>query len=217
MLTLQLWEWHWLMQQQTLLRSVQFFVGIYLYHLAHILLLFWQVWAEDADVLIMLVHHCSNTNHPLFLTTSKGSYDVRRICEALSERQRHYLFFCHAFTGCDTVSSISGHGKTTLFEKLCAGDIDEHMDIFLDMQATKNAVIEGSIAFFEYIYNALLLWEKFDTICSPARQQLGWSNQRLYLQLRGQLHNTLSVHISKPGTGCSCKTCLWTPVSMAGQ
>ena len=28
------------------------------------------------------------------------------------------------------------------------------MDIFLDMQATKNAVIEGGIAIFEYIYNA---------------------------------------------------------------
>ncbi|KAG0723030.1 hypothetical protein GWK47_043402 [Chionoecetes opilio] len=46
-----------------------------------------EVQAEDADMLIMLVHHSSSTNHPLFLTTSKGSYDVRRIREALSERQ----------------------------------------------------------------------------------------------------------------------------------
>ena len=92
---------------------------------------------------------------PTLLNYVKGSYDVRRIREALSERQRRYLLFCHAFTGCDTVSSISGHGNTTLFEKLCAGDIDEHMDIFLDMQATKNTVIEGGIAIFEYIYNAL--------------------------------------------------------------
>ncbi|KAG0721570.1 hypothetical protein GWK47_000645 [Chionoecetes opilio] len=58
-----------------------------------------EVRAEDADVLIMLVHHSSSTNHPLFLTTSKGFYDVRRIREALSERQRRYLLFCHAFTG----------------------------------------------------------------------------------------------------------------------
>lgn len=116
--------------------------------------LYFQVRAEDADVLIMLIHHSSSTNHPLFLTTSKGSYDVRRIRESLSERQRRYLLFCHAFTGCDTVSAIGGHGKTTLFDRFCAGDIDEHMDIFLDVQSTKDAVIRGGIAIFQYIYHA---------------------------------------------------------------
>lgn len=117
-------------------------------------LLFLQVRAEDADVLIMLVHHCSSTNHPLFLTTSKGSYDVRRIRECLSERQRRYLLFCHAFTGCDTVSAIGGHGKTTLFNRLCTGDIDEHMDVFLDVRATKDAVIQAGVAVFQHIYHA---------------------------------------------------------------
>jgi len=111
------------------------------------------VRAEDADVLIMLVHHSSSTNHPLFLTTSKGSYDVRRIREALSERQRRYLLFTHAFTGCDTVSAIGGHGKTTLFDRFCAGDIDEHMDIFLDVRATKDVVIVAGIAIFQNIYH----------------------------------------------------------------
>jgi len=102
----------------------------------------------------MLVHHCSNTNHQLFFITSKGSYDVRDIREALSERQRRYLLFCHAFTGCDTASSIAGHGKTTLFDKLCAGDIEEHVNIFLSTQPTKDAVIRGGIAILRHIYNA---------------------------------------------------------------
>ncbi|KAG0728138.1 hypothetical protein GWK47_033118 [Chionoecetes opilio] len=113
-----------------------------------------EVRAEDVDVLIMLVYHSSSSNHPLFLTTSKGSYDVRRIREALSERQRRYLVFCHAFTGCDTVSAIGCHGKTTLFDRFCAGDIDEHMDIFLDVRATKDEVIGGGITIFQHIYNA---------------------------------------------------------------
>ena len=38
-----------------------------------------EVRAEDADVLVMLVHHSSSTNHYIFVTTSKGSYDVRKI------------------------------------------------------------------------------------------------------------------------------------------
>ena len=47
---------------------------------------YFQVRAEDADVLIMLIHHSSYTNHPLFFTTSKGSYDDRRILESLKDR-----------------------------------------------------------------------------------------------------------------------------------
>ncbi|KAK1893893.1 Chromosome-associated kinesin KIF4 [Dissostichus eleginoides] len=71
-----------------------------------------EVRAEDADVLVMLVHHIPSTNHPLFFTTSKGSYDVRRIRKAFSERERCYLLFCHAFTGCDTVSAIAGQSMS---------------------------------------------------------------------------------------------------------
>ena len=76
-----------------------------------------EVRTEDTDVLVMLVHHSSNTNYPLFFTTSKGSYDIRQIREALCERQRRYLLFCHAFSGCDTVLEIAGRGKTTLFDR----------------------------------------------------------------------------------------------------
>jgi len=53
-----------------------------------------------------------------------------------------------------TVSAIFGHGKTSLFNKLCAGDIDECMDIFLDVQASKDVVIRSGILIFQYIYHA---------------------------------------------------------------
>ncbi|CAJ1066509.1 hypothetical protein F7725_020419 [Xyrichtys novacula] len=66
---------------------------------------------------------------------AEGSYDVRRIREALSEKQRCYLVFLHAFTG------------------FCAGDIDEHIEIFLDICAIKDAVIQAGSAIFHYIYN----------------------------------------------------------------
>ena len=38
---------------------------------------------------------------------------------------------------------------------MCAGDIDDQIYIFLDIQATKSAVIRGGIAIFTYIYKAL--------------------------------------------------------------
>ena len=49
--------------------------------------------------------------------------------------------------------------KSTLFDKFCAGDIDEHMDIFLDIQTTKDTVIRG---WFRQVYNAEILWGEFD-------------------------------------------------------
>jgi len=70
------------------------------------------------------MQHNSCINHPLFFTTSNCSYDVMRIQESPSERQRSYLLFFHAFIGCDTVTAIADHGKTTLFDKFCAGDVD---------------------------------------------------------------------------------------------
>ena len=113
-----------------------------------------EVRVEDANVLVMLVRNSSNANHSLFFTTSKGSYDIRKIREALCERKRHCLRFCHALSGCDIVLAIAGRRKTTQFDRFCTGDIDEHMDIFLDVKAIKNVVIEAGIAIFKYIYYA---------------------------------------------------------------
>ena len=55
----------------------------------------------------------------------------------------------HVFTGFDTVSSIADHGKSVLFDKLCAGNINEYMDISFDLQTIKNTVIRCSIAIFK--------------------------------------------------------------------
>lgn len=41
-----------------------------------------------------------------------------------------------------------------LFDRFCAGDMDEHMDIFLGARATKGAVIRAGIAVFQHIYHA---------------------------------------------------------------
>lgn len=41
------------------------------------------------------------------------------------------------------------------FKRLCAGDIDEHINIFLDIQASKDALIKSGIEIFQYIYHAL--------------------------------------------------------------
>jgi hypothetical protein len=56
-----------------------------------------EVRADDADVLVMLVHHSSSTNHYIFVTTSKGSYDVRKIREAFPGKKWRYLLLSCLF------------------------------------------------------------------------------------------------------------------------
>ena len=65
---------------------------------------------------IIHIHHNSSNNHPLFSTTSNGSYDARKIQEYLSERHQRYLLFCHAFTGCDTGSALLAMENNSLLQ-----------------------------------------------------------------------------------------------------
>ncbi|KAG0713668.1 hypothetical protein GWK47_015702 [Chionoecetes opilio] len=93
---------------------------------------------KTRDVLIMLVHIAqAPTIHSL--TTSKGFYDVRRIREALSERQRRYLLFCHASQVVITVSaSWPATGENHSFGQVFyRGDIMNTMASSLDVRATK--------------------------------------------------------------------------------
>ena len=110
---------------------------------------------EDADVQAMLTHHTPEDSYPIHFTTAGGTYDVKAIQRGPA-RQRKYLLACYGFTGCDTVSAIMGHGKSTLFDKPCSGAVDEYLilDVFMDTEATKDDVIRAGICLFKYIYNA---------------------------------------------------------------
>ena len=79
-----------------------------------------QVRAEDIDILIILVFHCQSATHEIYFVTNQGTFNVKQIHGKLTAAQKKYLLFVHAFTGNDTVSAISRHGKQTLFDRLVA-------------------------------------------------------------------------------------------------
>ena len=87
--------------------------------------------------MVMLVHHSSESRHPLFLTTSNGSYDVRKIKESLSETQKSYLLFSHAFTGCDTVSTIAGAYPSRTGDEIHVGNQYETYPMDLRARLTR--------------------------------------------------------------------------------
>ena len=65
------------------------------------------VVAEDADILIILIHHFDiNIHKEIRILTSKGHYSVNEIVNNLTSDEKLWILFCHSFSGCDTVSSI---------------------------------------------------------------------------------------------------------------
>ena len=111
-----------------------------------------EVRAEDTDIMVLLIHHAAD--HPIFLTTAKEtSYDVGKIREALPDRYRKYLISVHSFSGCDTVSAISGFSKSTFLAKLCKTDkAEKAMDVFLDIRAEQEDIIKAGCELFHFMF-----------------------------------------------------------------
>ena len=64
------------------------------------------VVAEDADVLIILIHYFDiNIHKEIGILTSKGHYSVNEIVNNLTPDEKLWILFCQSFSGCDTVSS----------------------------------------------------------------------------------------------------------------
>ncbi|XDV31538.1 hypothetical protein PO909_002529 [Leuciscus waleckii] len=91
-----------------------------------------------------LVFLTSQTTLKTHLTMSERSG------KALPERYRKYLIFLHSFSGCDTVTAISGFSKPTLLTKLCKTDKAEGaMDVFNDIRAKKSDIIKAGCELFK--------------------------------------------------------------------
>ena len=67
------------------------------------------VVAEDLDILIIHIHHFYiNIHKEIRILSSKGNYSLNEIVNNLTPNEELWIFFCHSFSGCDTVSWIFG-------------------------------------------------------------------------------------------------------------
>jgi len=78
-----------------------------------------NVIANDTDVLVMLVYHYKPEMGDIYMTarTSQFVYSVGDLTRSLGSAAQHLLAI-HAVSGCDTASSLYGHGKVSVFKKL---------------------------------------------------------------------------------------------------
>ena len=80
-----------------------------------------NVIANDTDVLVMLVYHYKPEMGYIYMSagTSQFVYSVGDLTRSLGYAAQHLLAI-HAISGCDTTSSLYGHGKVSVFKKLRA-------------------------------------------------------------------------------------------------
>jgi hypothetical protein len=113
-----------------------------------------EIIAEDTDILILLLHHSITCTKPLFFTTQNGSYNIMELYEKLSPSERQRLLFMHSLTGCDTVSSLFGHGKPKLLTKTCKPSImiDEIFEALLIINIDQEIVVDNGVLLLQHIY-----------------------------------------------------------------
>ena len=82
------------------------------------------VVAEDADILIILIHHFDiNIHKEIRIWNSKEHYSVNEIVNNLIPDEKLWILFCHSFCACDTASSISGISKEKFYQKTYSGQL----------------------------------------------------------------------------------------------
>ena len=111
-----------------------------------------QIFCEDTDILCLLIHHNCDDYNDIFFDCKKGCFNVNSIKKNLPEKQSKHLLVCHAFTGCDTTSGLSGFGKAKPLETLCSGQVDEALDTFVDETSSKQDIKASGERLFKHIH-----------------------------------------------------------------
>ena len=86
------------------------------------------IFADDTDISCLLLHHIYilRDHGDIYLKnmTRKIDIKIRSCCriqdiiDASENFHVEYMLFCHAFTGCETISAIHMFGKTSILAKL---------------------------------------------------------------------------------------------------
>ena len=89
----------------------------------------------DTDILMLLLYHFEKFRSNLYLPVSSKKHgsnlrlvNIKYLHSCLGSNLSKILLYCHAFSGCDTTSSIYGFGKVRQWNKIKQSDlIHEHL------------------------------------------------------------------------------------------
>ena len=136
-----------------------------------------EVRVEDADVLVMLVNHKSNTNHSLFFTMSKGSYDIRNIRELFVKERELLALLSRILWLWYSFSNSWPWENDSVWQILYRRHWWTHETSSKTYKLLRTWWLRLVFRFSStFITHNVLLWVQHVTTCSRGRQRLGWSN-----------------------------------------
>ena len=120
-----------------------------------------SVFANDTDILIMLVFHWQDKMadiNVLSIVQSQGKkqskvFNVKEASGMLDDTTKYLLLFIHAFGGCDTTSAIYDKGKQAV--KRLVDRSPEARDlakVFMNDKANQETIGKTGIALFVLLY-----------------------------------------------------------------
>ena len=107
------------------------------------------VVADDADIAILLLKHWMNHMQEImfFMERSKILWNISEKCRNMGEFH-YYLPFIHAWSGCDTTSSIFNKGKPSFLNLVKKSVVvREAGRIFYSLSSTKDDIAEAGYIF----------------------------------------------------------------------
>ena len=114
-----------------------------------------NIIADDTDIVIMLMHHWKTDIHDdvdFVQERFSKAWSVQSANQSI-EDIKDDLLFLHAWSGCDTTSSIFGKGKGNLLTILRKSpSLKEKSAIINNAWSSQNEVGEASIAAFKILY-----------------------------------------------------------------
>jgi len=119
------------------------------------------VYAEDTDILALLVHH-RQPHMNVFMEYDRKTasqphgrcIDINALQSCLGSDICQNILVLHAFGGCDTTSAIYGHGKGSILTRLCQNtQVAVHTASLQSPNATVDAVKEAGVALMVALYS----------------------------------------------------------------
>jgi len=76
------------------------------------------VVADDTDILVMLVHHFTDSMADIYMQSLNAKTSIRAVRDAIKLKATEQLLVIHAISGCDTTSALFGHGKASIYRQI---------------------------------------------------------------------------------------------------
>ena len=114
------------------------------------------VVATDTDILVMLLYHFTESHKNIFMlseTNNTTAIPIQTLRECVGCNTAKQLLLIHAISGCDSTSSLFGHGKVAVFKKLTKRpDLSPHIEIFGDLTASQEVVTRAGLPLLSVVY-----------------------------------------------------------------